>query len=741
MSAIQVLTAELEEGFISKRRSLADYLFLETHPTLKRQWKVESGDPAFMGRMDGAISRFGTVSVWDYDTFVEAAAEQGYGVVFMDDPSDVFEWKASLTDAPGVAVESKLDGRLDRNGTPLRLVQGFLPFQAVGLNFMKSCERFVYFQWSTGTGKTLAAEGTILIKRTSGFGPTKADGFDLCLYVVSPNNLINSCKKLNQHTGLDARILKGTPKRRERLFAETAQKMAADEQPILIMNAEKFREDTEFFKLLVTDKNVLVLMDEMPEKYANRTSQLYRATAEVFYTSFTVQAPKKNGDKPKTIYYPHVGDDRTKGVFWAAMCATPLRNSPEDFFNSARMADSTIYGTINDFSNNFVARRDRWHQVAEWKNLDLFGAMAAHVVHQANKKTDPEIAAQFPAKLPPEIDYCDLNPTTEYLYGVLQAAYRNVGLSMLDLDEILAAIGVFQMILDNPRSVLDSALKYEAYEAKREAFMRDLHKEHITIVGNTHKGWKTQCSCGWVGTPDEDSLWGVEKEANDDCHSHIAEVIKSFEKKNREGSEVALKLVNLVNDDQKFTDVDSKGNCIVPKMLKLKERIDRHDGKVIVFSTKNETLIPYIAQWFEKWGITYVAYHGTLSAKQKQDAQDSFRNDPSIKVFLGSDAGKSSIDLPEADLTIHYNLPHTAATKEQRGNRQDRIDSDMDVVQEVELRVEDTVEVRKDEIIVTKQGYHDQIFGGVIAEQSDAMKITKADYFYILTGKRPGDDD
>ena len=682
VSEITVLTDELEDALHERRVDLNSYLFLETHDTLKRAWKVQSFDATYQGRLGDAISRFGTVNLFNYPRFASVADEMGYTPVFMDDPAEHFSWVKSLNADPGVCVNSTLPGTIG----------GFLPFQARGINFMKSCDRAVYYQWSTGTGKTLAAEGTILTKAQEGYGANKTEGFDLCLYVVKPNNLVNTLRKLQDHTGLRGRILSGTPKRRERIIAETAAAMVAGEQPILIFNAEKFREDTELLALLVEDHKLLVIIDEMPTKYANRSTALYKATAEVLYTSFIV--PTTGKSKGKKVFYPNVKADRPSEVFYVAMSATPISNSPEDFFNCVRLMDSSIYGSVNDFNNLFVASRDRWFQVESWKNIDLMGAMASHIVHQVDKHTDPEIKAQFPTKLPPETVYCDLDPASERLYAKLAHEYENISTSsVLDFQEILAAIGTFQMICSNPRSVLVSAKLREEYEAKLDAFIA-------------------------TGASDEE--------------------IKEFEKKNVQGSLVALKLRALINDDAKFTDEDKSGNCTVSKMIELRERIEQHDDKVIVFTTMNDTLLPLISEWFDKWGIKHVKYHGGITGHaNKQAVIDEFRSNPDVKVFLSTDAGSDSIDLPEATLTVHYDLPWTQAKITQRENRQDRIDSTKDAVQVVTLAVPFTVEDRKQEILATKQGYHDKLFSGDISEAAEAT--AKSDFLYILTGKRAGD--
>lgn len=689
--------AELEQNGAPE-----NYLFLEPHSNLKYAWQIEGEDPMFQARMERVVSRFGTVSVWDYEAFVAECEIQGYEPVFVEDPRAYFEWIMLLGQDPGVEVESKLEGRLDRHGEPLKLIRGFLPFQATGINFMRQCERCVYFNWSTGTGKTLAAEGTILAKRQ--------EGFALTLYVVKPSNLFNTQAKLHEHTGLESTILTGTPSKRMKTLAAVDEAIERGEQPILIMNAEKLRDDKDAFMMLVEGRSVLTIFDEMPEKYSNRDTALYRATAEVFYTSFSTPPQGKNAGQK--VFYPKAGKDRTSKSFFVAMCATPIRTDPEGVFNCIRMMDSTIYGGIDFFNNLFVAARDQFWRIIKWKNLDFMGAMASHVVHQADKKKDPAIAAQFPEVLPPEIDYCDIDPVTERLYSVLLNELRSLGASVLDFDEVLAAIGCLQMLCNNPQAVLDSSIRYETYLCEVENDLPLWMKLPCYYCRRSDNG--KECRHPYVVSKPK------------------AKEVRRWHDRHKHGSEVALKLRTLVDDDSKFTDRDSKGNLVQPKLIKLYERLQEHGDKTIVFCSLNEMGLPYITEWFDVWGISYVTYHGGLTAKQKQEAQDAFRTNPDIQVFLGTDAGKDSIDLPEADLTIHYDEPWSWAGLEQRENRQHRIDSEKQSVQTVTLRIPNTVEDRKAQVIARKKGYHDQVFGGDIADQAE--ELSKADFEYILFG-------
>lgn len=676
----EVLDDDLWQSLVDHKLDFDRYLFLEPHDQLVRYWSVEGNDPTFEVKLDGTLTRFGAVSVFDWERFAEACDDQGYHPVFVDDPTPWFEWREALNGDPGVRIESSFEGQLDREGNPIQTINGFLPFQAQGVNFMRSQERACYGQWSTGTGKTVLAEATILTKLEA--------MYDLVLYVNKPNNLFDAQKKLKLHTGEEAIVLEGTPKVRETILNEIEEAVVAGEQPTVILNAEKFKVEKDALRDLVEDRRLVVVFDEMPTKYANRATDIYRATSEVLYTSFTVRKNKK-------IFYPQAGKDRPSEVFYLALSATSVRNSPEDVFNCVRMMDSRIFGSINDFHNMYVRARDPWGKIIRWRNLDYFGARYSHIVHLADKRRDPRIAAQFPKVLPPETVWCGLSDVQAKLYAKLQDEYRKIGDigAVLSSDEILAAIGCFQMIVDNPRAVLDSAIKYDEYLKAEDQWLRDNPKA---------------------------------KPAQ----------LRAWRKKNKKGSQVAHKLRLLIGNDAKFTDKATaglaKGECVIPKMIELRDRIEQHDDKVIVFSEKNDMLIPFIEEWFDHWGVTYVTFKGGMTAKAKQTVKETFREDPEVKVFLSTDAGQDSIDLPQASLTIHYNEPWTMATKIQRGNRQHRIDSEKEEVREVTLSTPNTVEDRRAQILSEKQGYQDQIDGQIV-EMAEAMQ--KQDLIYILTGE------
>lgn len=708
---ISVLDDTLYAELKSDTRRADLCLFLQPHDQFANQWAVNAFDERFRQRLDGVLSAFDSVSWIGFPKFSEAASELGYEIVFMESPDPMYAWLNRLQGSPGVRVISGLEGTLDRNGVPLDMIDGFLPFQAAGVNFQKSCERMAWFQWSTGTGKTLGAEGTLLWRKEQGYGLRGEQGFDVCFIFAKPNNLVGTRRKLAAQTGLEGMILTGTPVRRERRFVEIAQAMQNGEQPIVILTYEKLRDDKEYLKLLIENHNVLNIWDEAPTKLRTRGTQIYQACAEIYYRSFV----QNKSTKMKKLYYPSIGTPRNKPqhlrakqMFTLVTSATPIYNSPQDTFSVVRLADPTVLGSTTQFKMNFVGRTNPWGHPISWKNLDLMGEQLAHVTYQVDK-SDPEIAAMFPADLPEELVDVELHPEDQKLYDKLVAEYEKMNdddLSILTRAEILAAIGCLQMLINNPRGVLASAIDRESYEAKLAEFDLWLN-QRVTALKSK----------------------GVTLFLATTIHAR-------FVKRYKAGSKVALKFRKLVGDDSKFTDRNKDGSVRCSKLEMLIDDVLKNESKVVAFSKYNEQNLPFIAQAFEDYEISYVLFRGGMTQKQRQEAIDAFKSDDSIQVFLSSDAGGDSIDLEEANLTVNYDTPWTDAALSQRRGREHRIVSKHPFVRTRRYSTPNSVEDRVNDIVAGKAKFHDQVYRGTIAEQAgDLRSWSKKGLLYALTGR------
>jgi SNF2 family DNA or RNA helicase len=197
------------------------------------------------------------------------------------------------------------------------------------------------------------------------------------------------------------------------------------------------------------------------------------------------------------------------------------------------------------------------------------------------------------------------------------------------------------------------------------------------------------------------------------------------------GSEAAQKIFEALGDKILVNDRHTKIETLRELLVE-----DHPDEKALVFSSFNDGLLPILEEKLEEWGVTYVRYNGT--DKQKQKAEDDFKTNPDIQVFLSSDQGSDSLNLEEASVVIHYDLPWKWTTFNQRQNRIHRVVSQHDTVRYYVLLMADSVEDRKMEIIMQKLGYHDAIFKGAAGSAAKSVKMTREDLEYILSGGGDG---
>lgn len=672
----QQLLAGLRSGALDKRQ----YLFLEPHSSLPNQFVVNSMDAVWRANMEGVVPANGVVSIFQLDAVSDRADEMGYKLVFLKDPSATFRWMESLSQVPEISLLSEMPNTIN----------GFLPFQVQGFNMLKQL-RAAFAHWSTGTGKTVLASALTKYH-------VEERNADLVVWVVKTHNKINTSRAILAMVGMDSTVVDGTKAKRQKIYGEVGAALDDRFAQVVVTNYEKFRDDEDEWARLVEGRKVFFVFDEMPTKLRNRSIKMYKAVCRVLYTSMT------QGGHP----FPKRGAERPLELRTLMLSATPVENSIEDIFNCIRLMDPTVYKSVAEFEKLHVNKTPmkvktkrgwKWIDVVDsYKNFDVLSQRIAHMTHQADKDNDPAIRAQFPpiVDTPMTVDFSD---TERKLYDKLLKefiAMQDGQLSMLDRTDLLAAIGAFQMICDNPVMVPQSAAKFEEWDAKYQQALRDL-------------------DAGLIGNAD---LRRIEKE--------------------RAGSLVCKKLADAV-DPALFTDTGADGEATVSKLIALKDILDSNEGeKAIIFTTFNDAGLPLLSKWLTKWGYDHVVYHGGQSMAQKQAAEDRFTTDPNCKVFLSSDSGSDSINLDCANLVVHYDLPWKWSTLTQRQNRAHRITSKFPQVRFFRLAIANSIEDRKQYILDTKYGYHKAVMEGKIAEQSTALR-GKGELLYILTGQKDTD--
>lgn len=411
-----------------------EWLFLEPHPDFPGQWKAASLDPHYFYQFEEEIGPYRAVSPSNLEHFLDKAKESKYRVAFFEDPTRVLDVYQGLNERPEVELNSSLEGTIN----------GFLPYQVQGFNYLKDLEAGVAM-WSTGTGKTVLA--TALLKYHLSLA-----SFDTAFVVVKAHNKVNTQRALFRLAGIESLVLEGAKSRRRRLYAD----IASGKESIVVTNYEKFRADQEELLPIFDDRRLFVVWDEMPSKLKTRTSQLYKAVCECLYST-----------NP-----PAVGWDRRRpqSLRQYMLSAAPIENDPGDFFNCVRLMDPRIYGTVKAFEGEYVARYNWFdpHKPDVWHKLDKMGLKAAHITHQVDKD-DPDIAKQFPEVLE-EPYYIDWDEQDRKIYDLLLKQAEKVGLEEVNP---VALITILQMLCDAPSMVTNSAAIYEAYEQVHSEWAED----------------------------------------------------------------------------------------------------------------------------------------------------------------------------------------------------------------------------------------------------------------------------
>lgn len=366
---------------------------------------------------------------------------------------------------------------------------------------------------------------------------------------------------------------------------------------------------------------------------------------------------------------------RAKWMRQWELTATPIENSPEGLFDCVRLLSPTLLGTVGQFESDYVINRNPVsHKPERWGRLDKLAGTIEFMTHRASME-DPEIAKMFPEVMEDPI-LIDWDPRDRAIYDMLATNAVKILEEEAEKDEfnVLALIQVMQMMCDAPSMIGRSA---------------ENHKEFKKVV---------------------EELGGEEDDA--------PRMVK--------GSEIAVRLVETLRKsptDDRHTKFETLKEILTEK---------HPDDKALVYMTwANYGFAPLEAQ-LTKWGVHFVTYAGT--DKQRQVAKDAFRVDPSIQVFLSSDKGSDSIDLPEAAVGVHYNLPWTWTRKRQREGRNNRVDSKLSTTWWYSLAMSDSVELRKAEIIAEKKSYHEVLFDGKAADDAQASKLSRDDLLFILTG-------
>lgn len=117
-----------------------------------------------------------------------------------------------------------------------------------------------------------------------------------------------------------------------------------------------------------------------------------------------------------------------------------------------------------------------------------------------------------------------------------------------------------------------------------------------------------------------------------------------------------------------------------------------HTDKVVVFSDLKQPLYDLRDQLNSAWTKTAVCFTGDETAEEKRANVKAFKEDPSVRILLCSDAGNAGLDLPWARYLININVPPSHGKKDQRAKRIVRLSSKFKTVVAYYLVMENSLE-------------------------------------------------
>ena len=282
---------------------------------------------------------------------------------------------------------------------------------------------------------------------------------------------------------------------------------------------------------------------------------------------------------------------------------------------------------------------------------------------------------------------------------------------------------------------------------------RDAHWQRVSLTEQEraiYDGVEEICRKRWPGTADS---WGFQMSlmmAYRMTASCIPAALQYFADKLRETEQEAAELSEeessglqeaeemtawtgparkALEQIVELADVPEHDSKLEELVLALKG-IWRHDDKskvshrkVVVFSFFRRTL-EYLARALASRGIANRMIHGGVPVADREQSIDDFLERPDIPVLLTSEVGGEGIDLQAASVVFNYDLPWNPMVVEQRIGRIDRIGQEAKRLVILNFVVEDSIEERVLQRLLTKIEIFKESIGDpdpIIGEQIERL--------------------
>jgi len=366
------------------------------------------------------------------------------------------------------------------------------------------------------------------------------------------------------------------------------------------------------------------------------------------------------GDEVKRTLRFRLGElvrERTRNLL--LLTATPHNGSDDDFLLFMSLLDPDRYGGRLRNTSKLPDVSDSMRRLVK-ENLLTF----------AGKRL-------FTERLATTVNY-DLSPAEEHLYEAVTAYVRN-GMGRAETMENsgdrrrglaigFALTGLQRRLASSPLAILRSL------ERRTERLQKKLIDAQT--VGEATADFIAGVDLPELDGFDYDEFDDAETEQLEDEVIENAMSADSIEELEREITELRLlvdlaKQVNESGQDRKWIELSN--------ILQSDELSGKNSSRKLIIFTEHKDTLSYLESKIKTVlgnPKAVVTIHGGVAREERRRIQDAFRNDPTVKILVATDAAGEGVNLQRANLMVNYDLPWNPNRIEQRFGRIHRIGQD-----------------------------------------------------------------
>jgi len=136
---------------------------------------------------------------------------------------------------------------------------------------------------------------------------------------------------------------------------------------------------------------------------------------------------------------------------------------------------------------------------------------------------------------------------------------------------------------------------------------------------------------------------------------------------------ILLNQMRMVCDSTYILDQKTRHDTKVEEVMNIIGEVMSEGAEKVVIFSQWERMTRLVAQELENEGIGYEYLHGGVPGNHRGELFTRFREDPSKRVFLSTDAGGVGLNLQTASILINLDIPWNPAVLEQRIGRVHRM--------------------------------------------------------------------